>query len=83
MTRYDTLRQVTSSLKRCYIKLCDTVTRVTRFSAFKKVKNEIKLKQLAKNGMDFEVVSYTNENRINSDGRDVEYSTALLRVYDV
>ena len=43
MTRYDTLRQVTSSLKRCYIKLCDTVTRVTRFSAFKKVKNEIKL----------------------------------------
>lgn len=41
------------------------------------------LKQLAKNGMDFEVVSYTNENRINSDGRDVEYSTALLRVYDV
>lgn len=59
------------------------MTRVTRFSAFKKVKNEIKLKQLAKNGMDFEVVSYTNENRINSDGRDVEYSTALLRVYDV
>lgn len=41
------------------------------------------LKQLAKNGMDFEVVSYTNENRINSDGHDFEYSTALLRVYDV